>query len=153
MSNKYYIGITTNPEFRLQDHVDSNGSAWTKKYPPVLIHKLYSDCDSWDEDKITLIYMSKYGIENVRGGSFCSIKLSNSDIDTIKKMILSGGNKCYKCGKHGHYARECSMNNTKNYKHSDESDDEDIFCERCGRASHSAESCYAKLDIDGYLLY
>ena len=29
---KYYIGKTSNPQFRLQSHFDSNGSYWTKKY-------------------------------------------------------------------------------------------------------------------------
>ena len=29
-NNKYYIGKTNNPQFRLTQHFDSNGSAWTK---------------------------------------------------------------------------------------------------------------------------
>ena len=28
-NNKYYIGKTTNPNFRLESHFDANGSAWT----------------------------------------------------------------------------------------------------------------------------
>ena len=28
--NKYYIGKTTNPNFRLNEHFDSEGSEWTK---------------------------------------------------------------------------------------------------------------------------
>jgi predicted GIY-YIG superfamily endonuclease len=34
---KYYIGKTSNPQFRLQSHFDSNGSSWTKKYKPLKV--------------------------------------------------------------------------------------------------------------------
>jgi len=64
-SGKYYVGKTTNPEFRLADHFDSAGSTWTSKYKPI---DLIPNCDDFDEDKHTLICMNKYGIENVRGG-------------------------------------------------------------------------------------
>ena len=30
-NNKYYIGKTQNPTFRLEDHFENNGSSWTKK--------------------------------------------------------------------------------------------------------------------------
>ena len=29
---KYYIGKTNNPEFRINDHFNNIGSEWTKKY-------------------------------------------------------------------------------------------------------------------------
>jgi len=32
--NKYYIGKTDNPEFRLDAHFNYAGSSWTKKYKP-----------------------------------------------------------------------------------------------------------------------
>jgi len=33
--NKYYVGKTNNVNFRIQDHINRNGSAWTKKYKPL----------------------------------------------------------------------------------------------------------------------
>ena len=65
--NKYYIGKTTQPEIRLESHFNSNGSSWTKKYKPIKVIDLIHDCDDFDEDKYTLKYMQKYGINNVRG--------------------------------------------------------------------------------------
>ena len=85
--NKYYIGKTTQPEIRLEKHFNSNGSLWTKKYKPIKVIGLIPNCDDFDEDKYTLKYMQKYGINNVRGGSFCEIKLNKDNLPTIKKMI------------------------------------------------------------------
>ena len=63
-NNKYYIGKTDNPQFRLESHFNSNGAAWTKKYKPINIIELIPNCDDYDEDKYTLKYMEKYGIDN-----------------------------------------------------------------------------------------
>ena len=63
---KYYIGKTNNPQFRLETHFNSNGAEWTKKYKPVHIVEIIPNCDNYDEDKYTIKYMEKYGINNVR---------------------------------------------------------------------------------------
>lgn len=104
---KYYIGKTNNPQFRLENHFNLNGSAWTKKYKPNTVLELIPNCDDYDEDKHTIKYMEKYGINNVRGGSFCEIKLTDNNVITLEQMIKSVTNKCYICGKDDHFANEC----------------------------------------------
>tara|TARA_Y100000389_G_scaffold204202_2_gene255561 strand:+ start:14946 stop:15833 length:888 start_codon:yes stop_codon:yes gene_type:complete len=104
---KYYIGKTSNPQFRLNTHFKSSDTSWTTEYKPCRIEKLIPDCDSYDEDKYTLKYMSMHGIDNVRGGSFCQIDLSPEQINQIKNMIKGAENKCYNCGSNSHFAKDC----------------------------------------------
>jgi hypothetical protein len=157
-NNKYYIGKTNNPEFRLEQHLgyvqfkidnvyfeyhithfNTNlglGSAWTKKYQPTKVIKVIPNCDDFDEDKYTLKYMSMYGVDNVRGGSFCQIKLDDTNIQTISRMINGSTDKCYKCGGN-HFHSVCSYNLKSN------------TCERCERKGHNIDACYATTDKNG----
>ena len=143
-SNKYYVGKTDNPNFRLNDHFKSNGSEWTKKYKPITVHELRPDCNSKDETIITQEYMEKYGIDNVRGGPWCKIDITEHK-SSIEHMIKSESDSCYICGKSGHFANKCTNKrkpvNNKSVKKK--------VCSRCGRSSHTEENCYAKTDIHG----
>ena len=104
---KYYVGKTNNPRFRLENHFNSNGSQWTKKYKPLKIIEIKPDCDDYDEDKYTKIYMDKYGIENVRGGSFVSIKLDETTVNYLTHMSNGTNDKCFRCGRPGHFDANC----------------------------------------------
>ena len=105
--NKYYVGKTNNVSQRLLSHYQSTGSAWTTKYKPIELYEMVDTDDDYDEDKYTLKYMKKYGIENVRGGSFTQIELSENQINTLQQMIKGQNNQCYKCGSNGHFVNNC----------------------------------------------
>ena len=180
--HKYYVGKTNKSiNKRYKQHVKGKGSAWTRKYKPVKLLK-YSTGDSFDEDKITLQYMKKYGIDNVRGGSFCQCKLTKNDEETIIKMINSSTDRCYKCGEKGHFANKCSEESEEESEEEWEESthtnagarDGTIYdssrgyirpkryksrskrssgkCCRCGRYSHKAKNCYASTHISGKYL-
>jgi predicted GIY-YIG superfamily endonuclease len=137
-SNKYYVGKTNNPLFRIQDHCNKNGSQYTQKYKPINIVEIVPDCDDYDEDKYTLKYMKKYGIDCVRGGSFSEIELSKEQINIIDKMLKTSDNMCYKCGKKGHYSQDCKFKKIIDKSISkkraiDDDLDEEYQCSQCGK--------------------
>ena len=43
------------------------------KYKPIEIVEIIPNCDNYDEDKYTKIYMDKYGVDKVHEGSYCTI--------------------------------------------------------------------------------
>ncbi len=148
-NNKYYVGKTTNLDFRLEQHFNSSGSQWTKKYKPKKVLELVSNCDDFDEDKYTLKYMEKYGINNVRGGTFCELKLNKDNLSTIKKMINGSTDKCYICGQNGHFAKDCYQDDDNILEEFENLLIDNNLCFRCYRKGHYASDCYAKTTITG----
>ena len=43
----------------------------------------------FEEDALTKEYMAKYGIENVRGGTYCKEILDTAQVELLKKEIQS----------------------------------------------------------------
>ena len=142
-NNKYYIGKTTNPDFRLNNHFNSEGSIWTKKYEPISICELRPNCTDKDESIVTQEYMKKHGIDNVRGGPWCSLDISEHK-KTIEHMIKSEDDLCYNCGKSGHFVNQCPLRVKKVKKQKN--------CDRCGREGHTINNCYATTDKYGNYL-
>jgi ribosomal protein S14 len=157
---KYYVGKTINPEFRLETHFNARGSEWTKLYAPIKVKKVYPDCDAYDENKYTIKYMAKYGERNVRGGSYCRVKLSDDELVEINRQIDGAQDKCMSCGKPGHFIRDCPDRKKEKKKKEKVKKVKPaparrkfpirIQCDRCGRAGHLEEECYAETDKDGY---
>jgi hypothetical protein len=115
-------------ENRLPDHFSNVGSEWTKLYKPIDIKEIKDNCDGFDEDKITLQYMSNFGIDNVRGGSFCQIKLEECEINLINKMINNANDNCFNCGKHGHFTKNCkTKTHLKEEKEKEDKEKEELF--------------------------
>ena len=87
---KYYVGMTRKNVERIWQHIDGKGAAWTKKYPPKEGDELLeyqSGRKVADEDKKTLEMMAKYGVRNVRGGSWCRVKMSAKMISDLERKI------------------------------------------------------------------
>jgi len=104
---RYYVGKSDNVMNRYQQHLTGNGSAWTRKYKPISLEKAIENVSSFEEDKVTKEYMSKYGIDKVRGGSYVEIELSEFHTDALKMEIWAAKDLCTQCGRSGHFVKDC----------------------------------------------
>jgi len=124
----YYIGKSQNVITRYQEHLNGNGSAWTRKYAPVKLERTIEGASIFDEDKITKEYMVKYGIDKVRGGSYVQIELSPFHIDALNMEIRGAKDLCTQCGRSGHFIKNCYAKTDvsgNKIKFEDNSEDED----------------------------
>jgi len=108
--NKYYVGKTNDSKERIKSHMNNLGSEYTKKYKPIGIEQIINSCDDYDEDKYVRIYMDKYGIDNVRGGTFCNEHLTQAEKGMLQKSYKNTNNLCFICNERGHFANQCSKN-------------------------------------------
>jgi predicted GIY-YIG superfamily endonuclease/uncharacterized protein (DUF3820 family) len=83
-NNKWYIGRTKNIELSLNEHRNGKVSLFTKKHKIKSLYNIFKVKSNFDEDNIVKKYMMKYGINNVRGGTYSNIDI---DIHTQKFLI------------------------------------------------------------------
>tara|TARA_B110001454_G_scaffold219125_1_gene250190 strand:+ start:4904 stop:5374 length:471 start_codon:yes stop_codon:yes gene_type:complete len=109
--SKYYIGKSKTQKTlfnRLKNHFNNNGAIWTKRYRPLEVIDIINIVDEkFIEDRFVFEYMKKYGIENVRGGSFCKIKLPVEEQKVIKRIINTEEDTCFICNSSNHMSNDC----------------------------------------------
>ena len=69
----WYIGITMDLNKRLAQHWTGQAAKWTKLHTPLAVEKIVYPADRAQEDETTQEYMKLYGVEKVKGGSWCKI--------------------------------------------------------------------------------
>lgn len=141
---KYYVGKSEDVINRYQQHMNGSGSSWTRKYKPISLEKTIENASPFDEDKITKEYMSKYGIDNVRGGSYVEITLSEFQNETLKTEIWAAKDLCTQCGRAGHFVKDCYAKTDvsgREITFEDSSEDDEWGCEYCNRTFTTRFGC------------
>lgn len=147
---KYYIGKSADSVKRYQKHITGAGSSWTRLHNPVSLIETRPERSPLDEDTVTKEYMFKYGIDNVRGGSYVTIELSAAQHRLIQKEFWSAKGLCTQCGKVGHFVKDCYARvEEESEEEESEEESEEEGCFRCGRESHFVKDCYARTDKYG----
>ena len=144
---KYYVGRTNNISRRLEEHKNGKGSEWTKFYPPSGPNpmELHPCLSSADEDYRVKMMIMKYGIENVRGGSYCNVVLTQQQIASLNLEMNTSKDLCFNCKKPGHYANKCPLKINSNVVV--KSEVIPTTCAKCGKLGHREFECKSRRDI------
>lgn len=152
---KYYVGKTTDIKRRVEQHLTGRGSEWTKLHKPIKVLETRKLKDEHDENNTTKDLMKKYGIDNVRGGSYSQVMLPSAYKSAVTAEVRGNTNTCFGCGKSGHFVKDCpeeeSDDEDDTEDDEEESDDESetIGCYRCGREGHWIKDCVAYTSASG----
>ena len=153
---KYYVGKTNNLIKRYEEHLSGRGSAWTRAYKPIKLEKTIENVSPFEEDKVTKEYMSKYGIDKVRGGSYVETELSDFQKDALNTEIWAAKDCCTNCGRKGHFVKDCyatsdasgnktkytQVSNSRAIQRYDESSDEEEWgCDYCDKTFTTEFGC------------
>jgi predicted GIY-YIG superfamily endonuclease len=148
---KYYVGKSADAVKRYQEHLNGTGSSWTRLHIPVSLLETRPERSPLDEDTVTKECMFKYGIDNVRGGSYVTTELSAAQHTALQTEFRSARGLCTRCGRSGHFVKDCyaHVEEEESEEESEEEESEEEGCFRCGRDSHFVKDCYARTDKYG----
>ena len=131
--NKYYVGKTNHTFQRFNQHKSGSGAKWTQKHKVKDLFAFHKDMKDTDENKITIQMMKKYGVRNVRGGSWTKVNMTEAEIKRLEMRISARSKR---------RSKSSSTKKTTRPK-------KKISCTRCGRTSHTVEKCYARFHANG----
>lgn len=138
---KFYVGKTNCVEARFEAHKQGNGCQWTKEYAPIRIYEMSEIQDNgFEEDCKVKELMKNHGIDNVRGGSYTSMRISRSMVKLLTREIRHASDQCFKCGRKGHFASKCTVTLAHSVLH----------CHLCNNFAINCECKTIEIDIPTY---
>ncbi|WP_257282309.1 hypothetical protein [Endozoicomonas sp. ISHI1] len=85
----YYVGWSSDIARRVEQHSRGEGALWTQQHPPERIIEVRLGRSKQDETRMTRFYMGKFGVDNVRGGPWCSEHLNENPLMISEELYLS----------------------------------------------------------------
>ncbi len=104
--------------------------------------------DSFVENAVTKRYMSRHGVENVRGGAYCTLTLDQQTRAFLERELNTG---CYYCHSPGHFVANCDAKRRADAERNFEKKTEfKLLCRRCFRyGDHVTRLCSESKDLFG----
>ena len=87
MSGRKYVGISDDPIKAFVAHKEGGISAWTDRYRPERLMQVQQKVSPDSLDTYVIRCMIQYGFENVRGGSWSTVRLSEGEQREIRRRI------------------------------------------------------------------
>jgi hypothetical protein len=151
--NRYYVGYSPNVNKRIQEHIDGNGSSFTKKYKPIAVEKIKENVPEEHANIYVIKYMRKFGMDNVRGGSFKGSKLTSEQINQLSKNGVKIVEEKKIENKEKKIENKENKENTNNHRVLKiEIKNANGTCYRCLKDGHYQDSCRETHDKYGNFL-
>lgn len=93
---KYYAGASSDPVKTLEECREGFGLQWTQIHRPVRLLEIVRLARAEELDAYVRKWMLKYGVENVRGGSWSAARLSDKDRQVLSQELPRQGG-CVVC--------------------------------------------------------
>jgi hypothetical protein len=95
---KFYAGASSDPVKALEECRERLGSfsQWTQIHRPVRLREVVRVAQVVDLDVYVRKWMLQYGVENVRGGSWSSVRLTDKDRQVLSVELPRQGG-CVVC--------------------------------------------------------
>ena len=154
--NKYYVGRSTRSPYNyLTKHMHGGINDWTNRYIPFEVVSSVPSNEYSDLNVYVLEYMLKYGIDNVRGGSYSALEIPELHYNLIEAEMWRINNLCGRCGREEHEEIQCLDTHDVNGREIiDDDTDDGIIDNGCDSYSDSDDSCFDSSEIDeGYDSY
>lgn len=89
-----FIGLSDDPVKAFVAHKEGGISAWTDRYIPERIELIQRNILPSELDRWVIRYMIQYGTENVRGGSWSTVRLTDIEQREIRRRITEERRDC-----------------------------------------------------------
>ncbi len=84
--NKYYVGKTTKTvQECFEQHLNGKAGIWTQRYKPIRLIKTIQSSNLFHDDFLVKRLMLMFGIDNVRGGSYCQEHLNEFQYSCLQR--------------------------------------------------------------------
>lgn len=141
-NGKYYVGKTADVIKRFDQHKSGSGSAWTKVHAPIRLVETRPVTSPHDENNVTKDYMKKYGINNVRGGSYAQLAIPDDARGVLEREFRGNEDQCIRCGLAGHFIGQCPLTDaSKPATRRPRAAAEEWECEYCDRTFTTKYGC------------